>query len=124
MINLKLFILTIFGRYLKGRVILSSGLLLLSSKFGYILTGKYYDSKAAAVEGESTSLTTIHNPCLSDMWNLDSIGIHESPNVKDDRALEEFNRTVCYKEQRYYVMWPWRSPGIELPDNSVLPLGG
>ena len=41
------------------------------------------------------------------MWNLDSIGIHESPNVKeDDRALEEFNRTVCYKEQRYYVTWP------------------
>ena len=40
------------------------------------------------------------------MWNLDSTGIHESPNVKEhDRALEEFNRTVCYKEQRYYVTW-------------------
>ena len=52
------------------------------------------------------------------MWNLDSIGIYISPNVKeDDRALEEFNRTVCYKEQCFYATWPWRSPGIELPDN-------
>ena len=42
---------------------------------------------------------------------------------EDDRALEEFNRTVCYKEQRYYVTWPWRSPGIELPDNFGVAFG-
>ena len=53
----------------RERVILPSGLLLLSSKFGYILTGKYYDSKAGAIEGVSTCLYTIYNPCLSDMWN-------------------------------------------------------
>ena len=36
-----------FWEILEGeRVNLSSGLLLLSSKFGYILTGKYYDPKA------------------------------------------------------------------------------
>ena len=51
-------------------------------------------------------------------------GIHESPNVKeDDRALEEFNRTVYYKEKRYYVTWSWRSPGIELPDNFSVAFG-
>ena len=42
---------------------------------------------------------------------------------EDNRALEKFNRTICYKEQHYYAMWPWRSPGIELPDNFSVAFG-
>ena len=38
-----------FWTWLREKVILSSGLLLLAFKFGYILTGKYFDSTA---EGE------------------------------------------------------------------------
>ena len=112
-----------FWEILEGeRVVLPSSLLLLSSKFGYILTGKYNDPKAGAGEGVSTCVSTIYNPCLSDMWNLDSIGIHESPNVKeDDRALEESNRT-----RRSVTMLRGHGDPQELNYQiiSVLPLGG
>ena len=86
----------------RKRIILLSSLLLWSSKFVYILTGKYHSPKAAAKDMVSTYLTSTHDPDPSEMWNLDRIGIFEPPNVKgDDKVLEEFNRTVCNKEQRY-----------------------
>jgi len=114
-----------FWEILEGeRVILPSGLLLLSSKFGYILTGKYHDPDAGTGGMVSSCLVATQDPCLSDLWSLDCIGIRDPPNVKeDDKALEEFNRTVCYEGQRYYVTWPWKSPGIELPDNFNVAFG-
>ena len=53
---------------------------------------------------------------MSDLWNLDWIGIGESFEVRDDdEALEQFNNTVCYKEGRYFVTWPWK-PNVILPE--------
>ena len=101
----------------RERVILPSGLLLLSLKFGYILTGKYHDSKASAEDAISSCLITTLDPCLSSLWNSDCIGISDSPNAKeDDEALKEFKRTVCYKEHRNYVTLPWKSSGIDSSD--------
>jgi len=73
------------------RVILPSGLLLLSSKFEYVLIGKYHDPDTHTENMISSYLIATHDPCLSDLWNLDCIEIRESPNVKDnDKAMEEF----------------------------------
>ena len=60
------------------------------------------------------SVTDSH--CLSDLWNLDRIGISESFEIKaDDEALKQFNNTVYYKEGRYFVTWPWK-PNVILPE--------
>jgi len=83
-------------------------LLLLTSKFGYILTGKYFDSTVKddkighqVVSACLTTLERIH-PCLSDLWDLDKIGI--CVYVKDDdKALEQSNNTMRYENGRYYI---------------------
>ena len=84
----------------RERIVLLSGLLLSSSKFGYILTGKYHDPKDDAKDVVSTYLTATHDACLNVLWSLDSIQISKSPDVKeDDNALEEFDRKFCCNEQ-------------------------
>jgi len=89
-------------------VVLPSGLLLLASRLGYIITGKYHDhtgsNKEIVLAYAIASVSDDHY--LSDLWNLDQIGINESLDIKDDdKALEQFNGTVCYKEGRYFVTW-------------------
>ena len=51
------------------RIILLTGLLLLS-KFGYILAGKYHDPTVDAKDVISTYLTAPHDQYLCDMCNL------------------------------------------------------
>ena len=42
------------------------------------------------------------SPCLSDLWNLETIGIHDPIHVgDDDKALHKFNSTIHYQEGRY-----------------------
>ena len=108
----------------RERVVLPSGLLLLSSKLGYILTGDPIDTKDC--EGQITAcVVTSHasDPCL-DLWSLEKIGITDSPYVKeDDEALEHFNSTVSYRDGHYFVTWPWRSFKPKLPDNFDVAFG-
>ena len=99
-------------------MILPSGLLLLSSRLGYIITGRYHDHISSNKEIVSAcaiaSVTDDHY--LSDLWNLDQIGINDSLDIQDDdKALEQFNSTVCYREGCYFVTWPWKP-------NSILPV--
>ena len=35
----------------------------------------------------------------------------------NDKALEQFNKGICYDEERYQIKWPWKSPEPDLPDN-------
>ena len=108
------------------RIILPSGLLLLSSKLGYILTGRYLDPTKRDVDKISSCLVMSQNdnPCLSDLWDLETIGISDPIHVRDDdRALSKFNSTICYQEGRYFITWPWRSEEVELPENFSIAFG-
>ena len=61
---------------------------------------------------------------IDDFWRLENIGIKDSViEVDDDNALQHFNETVTFKENRYYVTWPWRDVTDELPENSELAMG-
>ena len=55
------------------RITLPSGLLLLSSKLRYVLTGRYPDPAEGEVNNVSSCMVTImlqnDSPCLSDFWN-------------------------------------------------------
>ena len=61
---------------------------------------------------------------IDDFWRLENIGIKDSvTEVVDDKALQHFNETVTFKENRCYV-WPWRDDVTdELPENFELAMG-
>jgi len=99
----------------KDRVVLPSELLLLSSRLGYIITGWYHDhvgfNKEIVSACAIASVTDDHY--LSDLWNLDQIGINDSLDIQDDdKALEQFNSIVCYREGCYFVTWMWKPNSI------------
>ena len=42
-------------------------------------------------------------PNLEDFWKLETIGIGDPLDLTDDdRALEQFNKSVCFKDGRYH----------------------
>ena len=58
---------------------------------------------------------------FSDLWNLDSIGIKDSPTESDDKvALEFFENSIERRDKRYYVRLPWISDKPQLPTNSAI----
>ena len=50
---------------------------------------------------------------LHSFWNLESLGICDSENP----LLEEFDKTISFKEGRYEVSLPWREAHPPLPTN-------
>jgi len=63
-------------------------------------------------------------PNLEMFWNLESLGITESPSTcDDDLALDHFNNTVKFVEGRYEVTWPWKEENPSLPTNYYLAVG-
>ena len=61
---------------------------------------------------------------LEDFWNLETIGIKEPfRETDDDLALQRFNESVRFENNRYQVTWPWKEEDPNLPDNFELALG-
>ena len=71
-------------------------------------------------------LTTVNSllltkPNLDWFWNLESLGIAESPLTSDDdQAINHFNKTVQFMEGRYMVRWSWKDKVPDLPQNYQL----
>ena len=123
------------------KMILPSGLFLVSSKIGYILTGSYLDPMNKQQSGQqlvtSCSVLTQVNqvvkvlnlfsctddsfnktPNLEDFWELETIGIRDPLTLTDDdKALAKFNESICFKDGRYQVQWPWKCENPDLPEN-------
>eukprot|EP00117_Sycon_ciliatum_P018644 scpid5610/ scgid2568/ len=126
----------------QDRIVLPSGLLLLPSRLGYILTGccapSHDDSSQTSTllchtavrlashqlqVMDSTPRSTL-TPNLTEMWNLDRIGIHDCPDVTaDDLALRHFQDHIQFTGGRYEVAWPWKSEPPDLPTNYGLAFG-
>ena len=108
---------------------LPSGLYLIPSRLGYLLSGNPNpatadSSHASASDSVVFVCATERVPDLSEMWSLDSIGISDSPFLTDDnRAQQHFNSTVRFRDGRYEVAWPWKSEPPDLRDNYGLALG-
>ena len=119
---------------------LGDGVFLFNSKLGWVLGGQIENtatdkstvssliaSTVAAIPLETREtneifgnidLSLMHKPNLEQFWNLESIGITDSPRMlDDDKALESFDNTVMYEDNRYFVAWPWREPRSMLPEN-------
>ena len=127
---------------LPQKIEIQSGLYLLGSKLGWILSGRTseeVDNKEEAsmliltygtdINRETTLMTCVDSslplkPNLEDFWSLESIGIKESPTEIDDRvALNKFNETLKYEKGRYAVKWPWKRDKPDLPENYGAALG-
>ena len=107
------------------KIELKPGLYLLGSKLGWILSGRFGERTHDANCPNASMLIfnspnqTIFEPILlsenpsglsdqniDDFWRLENIGIKDSViEVDDDKALQHFNETVTFKENRYYVTW-------------------
>ena len=120
------------------RISLPSGLLLLSSRLGFILTGKTGMSVSDGSTSTEVALLLINNQLLqhsvlsmdSDssmvehLWRLDTIGLTDNPTLSDDdQALQRFNQTVRFQDGRYHVRLSWKSSDVSLPTNYGLALG-
>ena len=126
------------------RISLSDGLYLLSSKFGWILSGrtkeenevKSTESTLALLTHSSSEISTnllkldrtddsaFKNSYIEDFWALETIEIKDSPKVTDDdEALAKFNKSIKLVNDRYQVRWPWREENPDLPDNYKLCYG-
>jgi len=100
-----------------GRIVLLSGLFLLSSKLGYLLTGKFSDPNSDTRPDNhqlvayfvmtqmnqcvseinlfsAADTATNKMPDLSDMWRLETIGITDPLHVCDND--KEFNDSIVY----------------------------
>ena len=128
------------------KIDLGNGLYLFQSKLGWVFGGKV-ESKTEVVSEQNLLVSTMgvaptnvdtstHNmltsvessitakPNLELFWNLESLGITESPlTCDDDLALDHFNKTVKFEEGRYMVTWPWKEENPNLPSNYYLALG-
>ncbi|VDI78452.1 Hypothetical predicted protein [Mytilus galloprovincialis] len=129
---------------LPEKIEIQPGLYLLGSKFGWIITGRTSEKSDGFEEPsmlilnygtnalpllDSCAVTAIDKsmpikPPLEDFWNLETIGISEpSEDSNDTKALEKFNNSVEYTNERYLVCWPWKSELETLNDNKELAYG-
>ena len=135
-----------FWQFINGhKIVLPSGMFLIPSKLGYLLTGKYPEladdhNKCIHTYYVMTQMSqaiselnfhsvpdtvTIQHNSLEDFWSLEAIGIKDTPYTNDDDvALERFNTTILFQNGRYQITWPWKSGHkCYLPDNLSLAFG-
>ena len=115
------------------------GLYLLESKLGWILSGRtseYAVKKQESsmlvltygtdIERETNLFTSIDKSLpvkanIEDFWNLETIGINDSPvDPQDSEALKAFHETLRYEGGQYYVSWPWKNEITCFPENREL----
>ncbi|EPB68238.1 Pao retrotransposon peptidase, partial [Ancylostoma ceylanicum] len=102
---------------------LPSGLHLIATKFGYMISGKQSND-----DQEDTTLLAVateeERERWDKLWTLESAGLQEyTGTLKDEReltdkaVLKKFNETVVKQKDGYYVRLPWKEEHVELPDN-------
>ena len=121
------------------KVEVQSGLYILGSKLGWILSGRTSEivenstgssmlimTHGKGIDNETTFLTCLDKslpmkPNLVDFWKLESTGINDSPVESDnDVALKKFSETLKYDEGRYTVTWPeWKRASTDQEETEI-----
>ncbi|XP_065891574.1 uncharacterized protein [Dysidea avara] len=121
------------------KLTLPSGLFLISSKIGYILTGKYSIRSCQQHVSSCLVMTEVNKmlpemsmvscsddsvTCIEDFWRLETIGISDPLDITDDdKALERFNSSICFEDGRYQIQWPWKYENLDIPENLDIAVG-
>ena len=111
-----------YWQFFKDKIIRSenkTGPVAMETKLGYVLSGPISQTNESATCSSTLSvhnlqiLNEISEERISDIWNLESIGI--SPNeLKQENS---FNEEIEFVNKRYQVKLPFKSNHEELPDN-------
>ncbi|KIH48473.1 hypothetical protein ANCDUO_21457, partial [Ancylostoma duodenale] len=116
---------------------LPSGMQLIPSKLGYLVTGKQKECFALSKNHHSTSVATINASlnfaeeleCWDKYWSLDSAGIHEFNGTKDaekavinEQVSKFFEATIEKRKRSYYVRFPYKDNHPPLPTNKNIAL--
>ena len=117
------------------------GLYLLSSKLGWILTGRteipesdqHYTSMLIMTHGTNITKTCAfldvdqvldRKPDIEDFWNIESIGITDNTSKSsNEKAVLNLKKTLKFENGRYQVTWPWIEDEPDLPVNRGLAIG-
>ena len=57
----------------------------------------------------------VKTPNLEDFWMLETMD--PIALTDDDKALVKFNESICFKDGRYQIQWPWKWENPNLPEN-------
>lgn len=96
----------------------NSNLILQNSAFGYLVSGSIEDLPNDNQLAHCGLVCENVEAQLKQFFDLESIGIRDDPNCYDeDKALEIFNKTVDFRDNRYVVSLPWRKNWEQLEDN-------
>ena len=112
---------------------LSPGLYALNTRLGWIISGRLPSPSTAVAPTPAPSLLVVNahhsadppldKPQLERFWDLETIGITDSPHSSDDDTAHAlFQQSVSRDDGRYMVRWPWK-PNHDLPDNYTLAKG-
>ena len=112
---------------------LAPGLYALNTSLGWIVSGRTHLLPAEpsqmstpsllVIDGCQTESNVMDKPQLERFWDLETIGIMDSPHISDDETAQAlFSKAVTFENGRYNVSWPWK-PDRELPDNYMLAKG-
>lgn len=114
---------------------LKENLYLVDSSFGWLLSGQIeFNSvnelsvityvQSSTEVGLSQPDLPLDNGDIKKLWELDAIGITDSPKAdRDEQAIKFFNDTTQYINKRYTVRWPWIEYPPDLPNNFGLAYG-
>ena len=127
---------------LQQKMEVQSGLYMLGSKLGWILSGRTYEivertmepsmlilTHGKGIDNETTFMTCLDKslptkPNVEDFWRLEAISLTDSPVESDNEiARKKFSETLQYKQGRYTVSWPWKEDQPDLAENRTLALG-
>ncbi|CAF1077099.1 unnamed protein product, partial [Didymodactylos carnosus] len=110
------------------RIKINEQLYLLGEKFGRILSGcistinKFSNRPVSLfVSSLTTDLGQLSSGFLKQDDNLSPQDKIDCPD--DEVALKQFNETIQFQDQRYFVQLPWRNEKIDLPNNKQLAIG-
>ncbi|VDK46105.1 unnamed protein product, partial [Cylicostephanus goldi] len=114
---------------------LPSGLQLIPTKLGYIISGRQACSNQKSPPiGKPTITCTLYGgetekETWDRYWSLESTGTEEYTGTQqmelqqvNDEVLRRFKESIEKREDGYYVRLPWKDAHPDLPDNKALAL--
>ncbi|KHJ97741.1 hypothetical protein OESDEN_02274 [Oesophagostomum dentatum] len=109
-----------------GKLRLPSGLHLINTKFGYMVSGKKKPSSAEEENANvlQTEASKGEQDIWDNYWKTESSGTNEyigtEKNEKimtDEEVMKEFKETTVKRPDGHHVRLPWKKPRDHLPDN-------
>ncbi|XP_048003109.1 uncharacterized protein LOC125239537 [Leguminivora glycinivorella] len=114
-----------------NKIQLQENLYLVDTEIGWILSGKpdsrrdKDDNLYVLTYSQASWENKLNEPDppldtgnVKSLWELESIGITDSPTInRDEIAIKHFNKNTIFKDNRYFVSWPWNEYPPDLQSN-------